>query len=170
MLQKTTVNLTENQESNQTCLRGTWTLFIRKTLDDRSTQPQHPGQHGQNTHYRTLRILTHLDIKKTAKVCYSKCGIYCLKSDNYYFSDDGIANFIFLGNKLLWSSQSRSSTSSHTRDSQHRVFWCFLGLTDRPRQRQPHWSRQMRHLQTSPPSLAKTSIHKVSTSSIRDQH
>lgn len=86
MLQKTTANLLVNQESKQTYLRGTCTLFNRKKLDDSSTQAKHPGQHGQNIYYRTLCILTHLDIKKTAKVCYSKRGIYRLKSDNYYFT------------------------------------------------------------------------------------
>lgn len=100
MLQKTTANLPENPESKQTCLGGTCTLFNRKKPDYRSTQPKHPGQHGQNIYPRTLCNLTHLDIKKTAKVCYSKRGIYRLKSDNYYFSDNGIPNLIFLGNKL----------------------------------------------------------------------
>lgn len=168
MLQITTANLPENQESKQTCLRGTCTLSNSKKLHDKSTQQKHPEQHGKNIYSRTLCILTHLDTKKTAKARYSKCGIYRLKSDNYYFSDNGIPNLIFLGNKLLWSSQSRNSSSSHKGTPSTEYAGASLGLADRARWRQPHRSCQTRHLQTSPGLLAKTSIHKVSTSSIRE--
>lgn len=99
MLQITIANLPENQENKQTCLRGTCTLSNSNTLDDKSTQQKHPEQHGKNIYSRTPCILTHLDTKKTAKVSYSKRGIYRLKSDNYYFSDNGIPKLIFLGNK-----------------------------------------------------------------------
>lgn len=158
MLQITTANLPENQESKQACLRGTCTLFNSKKLDDKSTQQKHPEQHGKNIYSRTLCILTHLDTKKTAKVCYSKCGIYRLKSDNYYFSDNGIPNLIFLGNKLLWSSQSRNSSSSHKRDSQHRVCWCFLGL-----------SRQSKVKATSP-ILSNEAPPDIATVARQDKH
>lgn len=72
MLQKTTANLSENQES---CLGGTCTLLDRKKRDDKITQPKHPGQHEQSIYPRTLCILTHLDINKTAKVCYSNLNV-----------------------------------------------------------------------------------------------
>lgn len=76
-------------------------------------------------------------------------------------------------NSCFWAinyyDQAKVGTALHTQGTPNTKYaGASLALTDRPSWRQPHRSRQARHLQTLPLFLAKTSIHKVSTSSIRE--
>lgn len=51
--------------------------------------------------FQILCILTHLNIKKTAKMCYSKHGIYHWKFNKYHLSDNGVQNLIFSGQYII---------------------------------------------------------------------
>lgn len=76
-------------------------LFNRNKLDDRSVKQKHSGQHGQNIYPKILCVLTHLNIKKPAKMCYSKHGIYHWKFNKYNLSDNGVQNLIFSGQYII---------------------------------------------------------------------
>lgn len=111
-------------------LGGTCTLLDRKKRDDKITQPKHPGQHEQSIYPRTLCILTHLDINKTAKVCYSNL--------NVEFSTWNLTTIISVTmvfqTSFFWAinyyDQAKVGTALlHTQGTPNtEVWWCFLGL------------------------------------------